>query len=78
MSNNNMHVHINTNMFDFDPLPASKGARRRLLIVSFIISYCAMIYGIYRVQDKEDYAPLYMATPLHFLSTWLTILAATA
>lgn len=65
-------------MFDFDPLPASRGARRRLLITSSVVSYCAMVYGIHRVQDEDDYAPLYMATPLHFLSTWLAILAATA
>ena len=65
-------------MFDFNPLPASNGDRRRLLIISFIVSYCAMIYGIYRIQEDDDYAALYMATPLHFVSTWLTILAATA
>lgn len=65
-------------MLDFNPLPASKGGRRLLLIISFIVAYCAMIYGIYRIQEDGDYTALYMATPLHFVSTWLTILAATA
>ena len=55
-------------------IPSKKSSSRTLCLAIFTLAYCSLIFGVYKVQQDDQYTALYISFPLLYLSVWLIVI----